>query len=503
MSVVELPPVSFYRYRYCSSSSLLHPAADLTHTEGPKKNCFLMVMQPQEAVSSDLADVHAALVTALLRADMLQSDVKRLEETVETLRGALQAKDEQLWLLGTHLAEVSGAALPATAAATGAAVASVPALAIGAVAGSPDDKVSSGRGSTNRFSVLRSMVGFLSPRLSPRSPRLPAKRRSGPVQASADKPTEAYDDAFSKAPEFLGRRPSVEGREIMMQARGEGDLEGWGEWPDDSHHGNRHVTLAGRFHSSEASPLTARGMGAMMGARAHGPLPRLGAPPFVLKEGVLTKLSKGGFTANWNRRAFALIGSSLFYAKDREHLLSQPKLFAEVAGCVCSSWSEAATNRNHTLAIQLPNLDDPDGESEVLIMAADTVRDKLAWIEAITHAARLPPCPIELVHGLLTDADPAVPWPSGGLAPDSGGRDPISPIRWDRVAANFAIHDGGGDMRNWAVRERGDDYHHHRADHHHHHGSSHRRQPTQPEPDAGLAWVVFNLESWIPFVKNV
>jgi hypothetical protein len=44
----------------------------------------------------------------------------------------------------------------------------------------------------------------------------------------------------------------------------------------------------------------------------------------VLKEGVLTKLSKGGFTANWNRRAFALIGSSLFYAKDREHLLNQP-----------------------------------------------------------------------------------------------------------------------------------------------------------------------------------
>ena len=57
--------------------------------------------------------------------------------------------------------------------------------------------------------------------------------------------------------------------------------------------------MAGRFHSSEvsseASPLTARGMG----ARAHGPMPRLGAPktaPYVLKEGVLTKLSKGGFT---------------------------------------------------------------------------------------------------------------------------------------------------------------------------------------------------------------
>ena len=35
----------------------------------------------------------------------------------------------------------------------------------------------------------------------------------------------------------------------------------------------------------------------------------------VIKQGMLTKLSKGGFTANWNRRAFALLGSSLYYAK--------------------------------------------------------------------------------------------------------------------------------------------------------------------------------------------
>ena len=467
------------------------------------------------AISSELADVHAALAAALLRSGTLQSDVKRLEETVEALRGALQAKDERLWLIGTQLAEVSGAAMPATAAATGAhdsAVAGVPALALGAVAGSPDGKVSSSCGSTNRLSVLRGMVGFLSPRLSPRSPRVPAKgsppeRR--PEQASADEQTGAHDSAFTRAPEFRGRRSRVEGREIMKQARSEGDLEGWGAWADESHHGNRHAQIrhapmAGRFHSSEvsseASPLTARGMG----ARAHGPMPRLGAPKtalFVLKEGVLTKLSKGGFTANWNRRAFALIGSSLFYAKDREHLLNQPKLFAEVAGCVCSSWYEAATNRNNTLAIQLPNLDDPDGDSEVLIMAADTVREKLAWIEAITHAARMPPCPIEFVHRLLTDADPTGPWPSGGLAPDSG--DPISPIRWDRVAANFAAHDGGGGGRNWAVRERSDGYHQHSGDHHHHYGSSHRRHQTQPEPDAGLTWGAFNLESWMPFVKNV
>ena len=53
----------------------------------------------------------------------------------------------------------------------------------------------------------------------------------------------------------------------------------------------------------------------------------------VLKQGMLTKLSKGGFTANWNRRAFALIGSSLFYGHSRSSLTAQPKVFAEIAGC--------------------------------------------------------------------------------------------------------------------------------------------------------------------------
>ncbi len=41
---------------------------------------------------------------------------------------------------------------------------------------------------------------------------------------------------------------------------------------------------------------------------------------------MLTKLSpQGGFTANWDRRAFALIGSSLFYARDRSSLTAQAR----------------------------------------------------------------------------------------------------------------------------------------------------------------------------------
>ena len=38
----------------------------------------------------------------------------------------------------------------------------------------------------------------------------------------------------------------------------------------------------------------------------------------VYRQGTLTKLSKGGFTANWNRRQFVLIGSTLFYANNKE-----------------------------------------------------------------------------------------------------------------------------------------------------------------------------------------
>lgn len=36
------------------------------------------------------------------------------------------------------------------------------------------------------------------------------------------------------------------------------------------------------------------------------------------RQGTLKKLSRGGFTANWNRREFVLIGCTLFYAKDKE-----------------------------------------------------------------------------------------------------------------------------------------------------------------------------------------
>jgi len=109
----------------------------------------------------------------------------------------------------------------------------------------------------------------------------------------------------------------------------------------------------------------------------------------VVKQGVLTKLSKGGFTANWNRREFALIGSSLFYAKDRSTLTTQPKLFAEIA--YCEVWAFNAANKDNVLAIQLRDSraivgdDSTHGKrdaTEMLLLAADTPRDKYAWMDA-------------------------------------------------------------------------------------------------------------------------
>ena len=112
----------------------------------------------------------------------------------------------------------------------------------------------------------------------------------------------------------------------------------------------------------------------------------------VLKQGMLTKLSKGGFTANWNRRAFALIGSSLFYAKDKSALTAQPKVFAEIAMCDVRPYAEGISGHAHVFAIQLVRggasvsgttrsllaEDSTHGGHEMLLLAADTPRDKYA-----------------------------------------------------------------------------------------------------------------------------
>ena len=164
----------------------------------------------------------------------------------------------------------------------------------------------------------------------------------------------------------------------------------------------------------------------------------------LLRQGSLTKLSKGGFTANWNRRSFALIGSTLFYAKDRGTLLVQPKVFAQIAGCDVRPWNADGTGHNHVFAICLPAEEGEaspggggaaDGAFEMLLLAADTPRDKHAWIEALLRGSRLPRCPVDKVAPTLSlqmyggcqdltvnsvlqaDADPLLARGGGGGAP--------------------------------------------------------------------------------------
>lgn len=118
---------------------------------------------------------------------------------------------------------------------------------------------------------------------------------------------------------------------------------------------------------------------------------------------MLTKLSKGGFTANWNRRAFCLIGSSLFYAKDRATLNVQPKIFAEISGCEVRPFADDGSGHSNVLAVRLPVPGSDEG-FEMLLLAADTPREKYAWIDAITRGSHMPQCPITQVASSLSVA---------------------------------------------------------------------------------------------------
>ena len=116
---------------------------------------------------------------------------------------------------------------------------------------------------------------------------------------------------------------------------------------------------------------------------------------------MLTKLSKGGFTANWNRRAFALIGSSLFYAKDLEALTARPKIFAEIAGCDVHSWSPSDSHsapHQHVVAVSVPRSRDDAQAHErghsLLLLAADSKDAKLEWIDAFLRGRHMPRCPL-------------------------------------------------------------------------------------------------------------
>jgi len=166
------------------------------------------------------------------------------------------------------------------------------------------------------------------------------------------------------------------------------------------------------------------------------------------KLGMLTKLSKGGFTANWNRRGFALLGSSLYFAHSTKHLAKpgQAKLFCELAGGAVRLVPESAVLppriRAPTLYLLViapfgGSVGEPRAghEENVLLLAADTSQERDEWASALERALALPPCPAEMVACLVEageedDSDAE----EGSTSPSSNSKGSVSDRPADRPA---------------------------------------------------------------------
>jgi hypothetical protein len=203
----------------------------------------------------------------------------------------------------------------------------------------------------------------------------------------------------------------------------------------------------------------------------------------VLKQGMLTKLSKGGFTANWNRRAFVLIGSTLYYAKDRATLNVQPKVFAEIYGCEARPFADDGHGHSNVFAIRLPVKDEDapsENNFEMLLLAADTPREKFGWLDAVTQGSRMPPCPVSLVAPTLTLKNVY-----GGLQDGTLN----SVLQAEADVTRGRVRPNGDRDRGLPVET---------------HVGYQRRAPAASQDGSRDDENLFNLERWMPdFLKNV
>jgi hypothetical protein len=108
----------------------------------------------------------------------------------------------------------------------------------------------------------------------------------------------------------------------------------------------------------------------------------------LIKTGWLRKLSKGGWTTNWNRRYFALAGSTLFYADNDEKITFSPKVFADVRHLHVLQIDHAGTSFSYP---HLFALSDASGEA-ALYLSASSDSERLAWMRALASARLAPPC---------------------------------------------------------------------------------------------------------------
>lgn len=127
-----------------------------------------------------------------------------------------------------------------------------------------------------------------------------------------------------------------------------------------------------------------------------GPVARL--KPHELRVyglGWLDKFSRGGLTSNWNRRVFALIGCTLFYAKSVNEMVLNPKIFLELdTHSVVGPWCAAGAAGRHTFSITT-------GRGEVVLLAADSEEDRQDWSARLGRARGEPHCDVTNVAALI------------------------------------------------------------------------------------------------------
>jgi len=201
-------------------------------------------------------------------------------------------------------------------------------------------------------------------RLSSVSPSTNRKQRRNSVPVFSALPTN-YEAAEEMAVEVAGS--DVESPEPYANLSPEALAAG-----NDSKH-NGQIWVAGNAQPAD---------GWASGAQQRHPRLRL------RKMGEMTKLSKGGWTDNWNRRSFALVGSTLYYSDSAKDLLKpgQPKVFAELAGCQVRSLENFESPREDVFALSWQG-----ANGQVLLLANDSEDIKHDWMKAILRARTAPP----------------------------------------------------------------------------------------------------------------
>ena len=154
------------------------------------------------------------------------------------------------------------------------------------------------------------------------------------------------------------------------------------------------------------------------------------AHPQVTRKGWLHKVKRGGMAATWQKRYFALAGSSLYYAADPDVLQADPKLFCELgdpqrpfevmlapspvrghshvfaivigAGATTATGSAPVDAGFASAPVTMAEAEAAGRQQEVLLLQADSVDEREAWATAIAAAQPQPPCRQIALAGLLT-----------------------------------------------------------------------------------------------------